>query len=208
MLRDFLTPDVFEIGIIRYLKRYSYQNTVNRHLWESLTDVSDLCVCLLKPRQISIYLSEVLMSCQLGPAVFEIVCFVRLLVLALVWFFAEVSCSSSPGLQWRSGQSSSQTQRILLEAQQPVCRLSMFSLFASTRFNKTPKKSCSLFFTILQTWYPATSYIYTEFQHFPNVSTVLSFLWLSASNLSVPVFDGSAICCVCECVLCVCLCVC
>lgn len=40
MLRDFLTPDVFEIGIIRYLKRYSYQNTVNSHLWESLTDVS------------------------------------------------------------------------------------------------------------------------------------------------------------------------
>lgn len=40
MLRDFLTPDAFEIGIIRYLKRYSYQNTVNSHLWESLTDVS------------------------------------------------------------------------------------------------------------------------------------------------------------------------
>lgn len=39
MLRDFLTPEVFEIGIIRYLKRYSYQNTVNSHLWESLTDV-------------------------------------------------------------------------------------------------------------------------------------------------------------------------
>lgn len=40
MLRDFMTPDVFEIGIIRYLKRYSYQNTVNSHLWESLTNVS------------------------------------------------------------------------------------------------------------------------------------------------------------------------
>ncbi|XP_020482027.2 endoplasmic reticulum aminopeptidase 1b isoform X1 [Labrus bergylta] len=39
MLRDFLTPDAFEIGIIRYLKRYSYQNTVNSHLWESLTDI-------------------------------------------------------------------------------------------------------------------------------------------------------------------------
>uniref|UniRef100_A0A673BY41 Aminopeptidase n=1 Tax=Sphaeramia orbicularis TaxID=375764 RepID=A0A673BY41_9TELE len=39
MLRDFLTPEAFEIGIIRYLKRYSYQNTVNSHLWESLTDV-------------------------------------------------------------------------------------------------------------------------------------------------------------------------
>uniref|UniRef100_A0A8C2YWC0 Aminopeptidase n=1 Tax=Cyclopterus lumpus TaxID=8103 RepID=A0A8C2YWC0_CYCLU len=44
MLRDFLTPEAFEIGIIRYLKRYSYQNTVNSHLWESLTDVSDLDV--------------------------------------------------------------------------------------------------------------------------------------------------------------------
>ncbi|KAM6930481.1 endoplasmic reticulum aminopeptidase 1b [Xenentodon cancila] len=39
MLRDFITPDAFEIGIIRYLKRYSYQNTVNSHLWESLTDI-------------------------------------------------------------------------------------------------------------------------------------------------------------------------
>lgn len=40
MLRDFLTPEAFEVGIIRYLKRYSYQNTVSRHLWESLTNVS------------------------------------------------------------------------------------------------------------------------------------------------------------------------
>uniref|UniRef100_A0A4W6EM45 Aminopeptidase n=1 Tax=Lates calcarifer TaxID=8187 RepID=A0A4W6EM45_LATCA len=42
MLRDFLTPEAFEIGIIQYLKRYSYQNTVNSHLWESLTNVSDV----------------------------------------------------------------------------------------------------------------------------------------------------------------------
>ncbi|XP_076842765.1 endoplasmic reticulum aminopeptidase 1 [Brachyhypopomus gauderio] len=39
MLRDFLTPEVFEIGIIRYLKDHSYQNTVNDHLWHSLTNV-------------------------------------------------------------------------------------------------------------------------------------------------------------------------
>nr|XP_012773537.2 endoplasmic reticulum aminopeptidase 1 [Maylandia zebra] len=39
MLRDFLTPEAFEIGIVRYLKRYSYQNTVNSHLWESLTNI-------------------------------------------------------------------------------------------------------------------------------------------------------------------------
>ncbi|XP_076010299.1 endoplasmic reticulum aminopeptidase 1b [Genypterus blacodes] len=39
MLRDFMTPEAFEIGIIRYLKRYSYQNTVSSHLWESLTNI-------------------------------------------------------------------------------------------------------------------------------------------------------------------------
>lgn len=39
MLRDFLTADAFKIGIVRYLKRYSYQNTVNSHLWESLTNI-------------------------------------------------------------------------------------------------------------------------------------------------------------------------
>ncbi|XP_061674006.1 endoplasmic reticulum aminopeptidase 1-like isoform X2 [Syngnathoides biaculeatus] len=39
MLKEFMTPEVFEIGIIRYLKRHSYQNTVSSHLWESLTDI-------------------------------------------------------------------------------------------------------------------------------------------------------------------------
>ncbi|KAM3610345.1 uncharacterized protein V6R79_002695 [Siganus canaliculatus] len=54
MLRDFLTPEAFEIGIIRYLKRYSYQNTVNSHLWESLTNVcssNDLDTGRLKHRE-------------------------------------------------------------------------------------------------------------------------------------------------------------
>ncbi|XP_066509229.1 endoplasmic reticulum aminopeptidase 1-like isoform X2 [Hoplias malabaricus] len=37
MLREFLTPDDFKSGIVRYLNKYSYQNTVNTHLWESLT---------------------------------------------------------------------------------------------------------------------------------------------------------------------------
>ncbi|XP_077571928.1 endoplasmic reticulum aminopeptidase 1-like isoform X1 [Stigmatopora nigra] len=41
MLKDFLTADVFEVGIIRYLKRYSYRNTANSHLWESLTNICD-----------------------------------------------------------------------------------------------------------------------------------------------------------------------
>ncbi|XP_057688730.1 endoplasmic reticulum aminopeptidase 1b [Corythoichthys intestinalis] len=39
MLKDFLTPEAFEVGIIRYLKRYSYRNTANSHLWESLTNI-------------------------------------------------------------------------------------------------------------------------------------------------------------------------
>ncbi|KAM6954495.1 endoplasmic reticulum aminopeptidase 1b [Aplochiton taeniatus] len=41
MLRDFMTPEVFKVGIVRYLKRYSYQNTVNSHLWDSLTNNGD-----------------------------------------------------------------------------------------------------------------------------------------------------------------------
>uniref|UniRef100_A0A671MJ53 Aminopeptidase n=1 Tax=Sinocyclocheilus anshuiensis TaxID=1608454 RepID=A0A671MJ53_9TELE len=48
MLRDFLTPEAFKAGIIHYLKSHSYQNTVNAHLWESLTNVSDLCRFPLK----------------------------------------------------------------------------------------------------------------------------------------------------------------
>ncbi|XP_006013192.1 endoplasmic reticulum aminopeptidase 1 isoform X2 [Latimeria chalumnae] len=38
MLRDYLTPDVFTAGIIRYLRRYSYDNTKNEDLWNSLTN--------------------------------------------------------------------------------------------------------------------------------------------------------------------------
>uniref|UniRef100_A0A8C1N1H0 Aminopeptidase n=1 Tax=Cyprinus carpio TaxID=7962 RepID=A0A8C1N1H0_CYPCA len=45
MLREFLTPDAFKLGIVRYLKRYSYQNTVNSNLWESLTNVSTNYMC-------------------------------------------------------------------------------------------------------------------------------------------------------------------
>ncbi|KAG7476525.1 hypothetical protein MATL_G00083810 [Megalops atlanticus] len=41
MLRDFLTPEAFKIGIIRYLRRHSYQNTVNTNLWESLTNTCE-----------------------------------------------------------------------------------------------------------------------------------------------------------------------
>uniref|UniRef100_A0A671Q1C7 Aminopeptidase n=1 Tax=Sinocyclocheilus anshuiensis TaxID=1608454 RepID=A0A671Q1C7_9TELE len=42
MLRDFLTPEAFKYGIIHYLKTHSYQNTVNAHLWESLTNARRL----------------------------------------------------------------------------------------------------------------------------------------------------------------------
>ncbi|XP_026799508.3 endoplasmic reticulum aminopeptidase 1 [Pangasianodon hypophthalmus] len=41
MLRDFLTPEVFNLGIIHYLKKHSYQNTVNADLWYSLTNICD-----------------------------------------------------------------------------------------------------------------------------------------------------------------------
>ncbi|KAI7793569.1 putative endoplasmic reticulum aminopeptidase 1, partial [Triplophysa rosa] len=39
MLRDFLSPEAFKYGIILYLKKHSYQNTVNSDLWESLTNI-------------------------------------------------------------------------------------------------------------------------------------------------------------------------
>lgn len=47
MLREFLTPEAFKLGIVKYLKRYSYQNTINSNLWESLTNVSTGCTLLL-----------------------------------------------------------------------------------------------------------------------------------------------------------------
>uniref|UniRef100_A0AAY4ECQ9 Aminopeptidase n=1 Tax=Denticeps clupeoides TaxID=299321 RepID=A0AAY4ECQ9_9TELE len=39
MLRDFLSPDAFKLGIIHYLRQYSYQNTMNANLWESLNNI-------------------------------------------------------------------------------------------------------------------------------------------------------------------------
>lgn len=47
MLRDFLSPEAFKYGIILYLKKHSYQNTVNSHLWESFSNVSySLFLCV------------------------------------------------------------------------------------------------------------------------------------------------------------------
>uniref|UniRef100_A0A671VTK6 Aminopeptidase n=1 Tax=Sparus aurata TaxID=8175 RepID=A0A671VTK6_SPAAU len=38
MLRHFLTEDVFQSGIVRYLRKYSYRNAHNQDLWDSLTN--------------------------------------------------------------------------------------------------------------------------------------------------------------------------
>ncbi|XP_053277343.1 endoplasmic reticulum aminopeptidase 2 [Pleuronectes platessa] len=38
MLRHFLTDDVFQSGIVRYLRKYSYKNAHNQDLWDSLTN--------------------------------------------------------------------------------------------------------------------------------------------------------------------------
>ncbi|XP_008335053.1 endoplasmic reticulum aminopeptidase 2 [Cynoglossus semilaevis] len=38
MLRYFLTDDVFQSGIVRYLRKYSYKNAQNQDLWDSLSN--------------------------------------------------------------------------------------------------------------------------------------------------------------------------
>ncbi|KAM3844841.1 endoplasmic reticulum aminopeptidase 1 [Vipera latastei] len=39
MLQDYLSPEVFQAGLAKYLLRFSYQNTKNKDLWDSLSDV-------------------------------------------------------------------------------------------------------------------------------------------------------------------------
>lgn len=39
MLRHFLTDEVFQSGIVRYLRKFSYRNTHNQDLWDSLSNV-------------------------------------------------------------------------------------------------------------------------------------------------------------------------
>jgi aminopeptidase N len=39
MLRHYLTDQVFQSGIVRYLRRYSYSNAHNQDLWDSLANV-------------------------------------------------------------------------------------------------------------------------------------------------------------------------
>ncbi|NXT01576.1 ERAP1 aminopeptidase, partial [Jacana jacana] len=38
MLREYLTADAFKAGLVQYLKKYSYQNTKNEDLWNSMTN--------------------------------------------------------------------------------------------------------------------------------------------------------------------------
>uniref|UniRef100_A0A8C3GB40 Aminopeptidase n=1 Tax=Cyclopterus lumpus TaxID=8103 RepID=A0A8C3GB40_CYCLU len=42
MLRHFLTDDVFQRGIVRYLRKYSYRNAHNQDLWDSLANCIQL----------------------------------------------------------------------------------------------------------------------------------------------------------------------
>lgn len=45
MLRDYLGADAFKSGIVKYLQKYSYKNTKNEDLWNSMASVSMfLCI--------------------------------------------------------------------------------------------------------------------------------------------------------------------
>lgn len=39
MLRDYLTDNGFKAGLVQYLQKYSYQNTKNEDLWDSMTNI-------------------------------------------------------------------------------------------------------------------------------------------------------------------------
>ncbi|KAH0628103.1 hypothetical protein JD844_008826 [Phrynosoma platyrhinos] len=42
MLQHYLSPEVFKAGLVKYLLRFSYQNTRNKDLWNSLSDATAL----------------------------------------------------------------------------------------------------------------------------------------------------------------------
>lgn len=42
MLKDFLSEEKFQKGIINYLKKFSYGNAKNDDLWSSLSNVSHI----------------------------------------------------------------------------------------------------------------------------------------------------------------------
>ena len=39
MLRHFLSDEVFQSGIVRYLKKFRFKNAKNEDLWDSLANV-------------------------------------------------------------------------------------------------------------------------------------------------------------------------
>lgn len=45
MLREYLSADAFKSGIVQYLQKYSYKNTRNEDLWNSMASVS-MFVCI------------------------------------------------------------------------------------------------------------------------------------------------------------------
>uniref|UniRef100_A0A3B4BEX6 Aminopeptidase n=1 Tax=Periophthalmus magnuspinnatus TaxID=409849 RepID=A0A3B4BEX6_9GOBI len=45
MIRHFLTDEVFQSGIVRYLRKYSYTNAKNQDLWDSLSNLHFICCC-------------------------------------------------------------------------------------------------------------------------------------------------------------------
>lgn len=45
MLRNYLGVDAFKSGIVKYLQKYSYKNTKNEDLWNSMASVS-MFLCL------------------------------------------------------------------------------------------------------------------------------------------------------------------
>ncbi|XP_066470721.1 endoplasmic reticulum aminopeptidase 1 [Tiliqua scincoides] len=51
MLQDYLSEDVFKAGVVKYLLRFSYQNTQSEDLWNSLSDVCSETGANENPRQ-------------------------------------------------------------------------------------------------------------------------------------------------------------
>uniref|UniRef100_A0A8D0GG12 Aminopeptidase n=1 Tax=Sphenodon punctatus TaxID=8508 RepID=A0A8D0GG12_SPHPU len=43
MLREYLNPDVFKAGLVKYLTEFSYQNTKNEDLWNSMNTNTNIC---------------------------------------------------------------------------------------------------------------------------------------------------------------------
>lgn len=58
MLRDYLGAEAFKNGIIQYLQKYSYKNTKNEDLWNSMASVSMfLCISTFGIDRLMIFFS-------------------------------------------------------------------------------------------------------------------------------------------------------